>query len=48
MAFDEYGLETTMFENTICIELNDIFEGFGQSLDDYKDCFDKCLWKEYC
>jgi len=39
--FDEGGLDVKMFEDTICIELNDIFEMEGNCILDYKNCFSK-------
>lgn len=46
-SFDEGGLEVQMFDNTICIEVNDIIERYGQELEDYKNCFNKDDWEEY-
>ena len=37
--FDEGGLETKMFEDTIVIELNEIFENDDNCILDYKNCF---------
>ena len=37
--FDEGGMKATIFENTICVELQDIFESDGNSILDYKKCF---------
>jgi hypothetical protein len=45
--FDEGGLEVQMFTNTICIEINEIIEGYGQTLLDYKNCFSESDWANY-
>ena len=45
--FDEGGREVQMFNNTICIELNDVIEGDGHKLSSYEGCFDKCTWRDY-
>ena len=45
--FDECGDDVIMFAETICIEINDIINGFDHSLLDYQDCFDKDSWKEH-
>lgn len=37
--FDEGGADAKMFETTICIDLNLIFEGDGNCILDYKNCF---------
>jgi hypothetical protein len=45
--FEEGGLDVQMFRDSICVELNDIFEGFGHGLLDYEKCFDESTWQEY-
>jgi hypothetical protein len=45
--FEDGGLAVEMFRDSICIELNDIFEGFGQGLLDYEKCFDESTWSEH-
>lgn len=48
--FDEGGREAQIFKDTICIELQDIFEGQGNCILDYKSCFsdhDLECYKEY-
>lgn len=45
--FDCGGLNVTMFNNYIAVELLDILEGNDEELIDYKDCFDKDEWDEY-
>jgi hypothetical protein len=45
--FNDGGIQVLMFSNTICIEINDIIGGLDHSLCNYKDCFDKDVWKEY-
>lgn len=37
--FDEGGMEVTLCYQTVVVELNDIFEGYGHTILDYKDCF---------
>jgi hypothetical protein len=37
--FDEGGIEVRMFDKTICVELNEIFEDDGLDISDYKNCF---------
>lgn len=48
--FDEGGMEVHLFNDTVCIELNDIIESGGHSLLSYKSCFSeydiKCYEKE--
>lgn len=43
--FEEGGLEVRMFDNTICIELNEIIESFCAELADFSELFD--CWDEY-
>lgn len=38
-VFDEGGIDVKMFSDTICIELNDIFEWDDNEILDYKNCF---------
>lgn len=45
--FDEGGMNVQMFQNTICIELNNIIEGEGQELISYRECFDDSDIKSY-
>lgn len=45
--FAEGGIQVQMFARTICVELNDIIEGEGNCLSDYKNCFNKHDWNEY-
>ena len=45
--FEEGGMKVTMFERTICIDLNDIIEGQGHSLSSYKKCFGEDTWDRY-
>jgi hypothetical protein len=45
--FDEGGREVTMFKDTICIELQDIFESQGNCILDYKKCFSEDNLKNY-
>lgn len=45
--FDEGGIEVQMFNNTICIEINDIIESLGHTLSSYRKCFDESTWKDY-
>ena len=46
-TFDEGGLEITMLNGYIGLELNEIFEGYGNSILDYKGCFPKQEVQEY-
>ncbi|WP_339265102.1 hypothetical protein [Paenibacillus sp. FSL R5-0470] len=41
------GMKVTMFERTICIDLNDIIEGQAHSLSSYKKCLDEDTWDRY-
>lgn len=45
--FDEGGREVVMFEDTICVELNDIIEGDGHNLSSYKRCFNENDWENF-
>lgn len=45
--FDEGGAHTRLFESSLCIELDDIFEGAGHSPLNYKNCFDEDDLKLY-
>ena len=45
--FDEGGAHTRLFEGSLCIELDDIFEGAGHSALNYKNCFDEDVVKRY-
>jgi hypothetical protein len=45
--FDEGGREVQMFTNTICIDINEIIEGYDQTLLDYKNCFNESDWENY-
>ncbi|MCR8641400.1 hypothetical protein NV379_01910 [Paenibacillus sp. N1-5-1-14] len=45
--FDEGGMQVTMFESTIAIELNDIIDGDGHYLSSYKKCFNEYDWEQY-
>lgn len=46
--FVEGGINVQMFNNSICVEINDIIEGYGHELSDYKNCFDESDWDYYC
>ena len=37
--FDEAGMNCILFNNTICMELQDIFESEDNTILDYKNCF---------
>lgn len=43
--FSEGGIEVQLMENSVCVELNDIIEAFGQEISDYMNCFGE--WDEY-
>jgi hypothetical protein len=45
--FDEGGMEARLFNNTVCVELNDIIEGKGHVLSSYKNCFSEHDWENY-
>ncbi|MBP2638875.1 MAG: hypothetical protein H6Q72_4782 [Firmicutes bacterium] len=38
-AFDDGGIEVHMMSGYIALELNEIFESYGNSISDYKNCF---------
>lgn len=46
-TFDEGGIEVRMFDNTICVDLNDIFESFGHGISNYKNCFNEYDYERY-
>jgi hypothetical protein len=46
-AFDEGGLESHFFRESVCVELNDIIENDGHNISSYKKCFDPDDWKRY-
>ncbi len=43
--FSEGGMEVVLMCDTVCVELNDIIEGYGHELSDYRNCFGE--WNEY-
>lgn len=45
--FDEGGCEVKLLEGYIGIELNDIFEGQGNNISDYKRCFEESEYNEF-
>lgn len=45
--FDEGGVETRLFENTLCVELNDVFDGLAQPILNYASCFESSDVKHY-
>jgi hypothetical protein len=45
--FEEGGADVKMFESTVCVDLNDIIEGKGHELLDYKNCFNEYDWNHY-
>lgn len=45
--FEEGGIEVQMFNNTTCIDINDIIESHGHYLSSYKNCFDESTWRDY-
>lgn len=46
-TFDDGGLEVTMRDGYIVIDLNEIFEGYGHDISNYKNCFNKNDYKLY-
>ncbi|WP_017814421.1 hypothetical protein [Paenibacillus shenyangensis] len=44
-SFEEGGIAVFMKADYIAIELNDFFEGLGQSVVDYKSVFDNYDWQ---
>ncbi len=47
-CFEEGGMtNVTMFEDTICLDLNEIISVLGADLQDYWRCFDRNTWKEF-
>lgn len=45
--FDEGGINVLMFDETICIDLNDIIEGQGHKITSYKNCIDEFELKRF-
>lgn len=48
--FDEGGREVKLFKDTVCVDIQDIFESDGNCILDYKNCFsedDLENYKEY-
>jgi hypothetical protein len=46
--FDDGGLEVSMFDRYIAIEIIDIIEeSFGDEFQAYKNCFDVSEWERY-
>jgi len=45
--FEDGGVEVLLFGNSVCVELNEIIEGFDHSLLAYKRCFDVDSWNDY-
>lgn len=46
-AIGESGLQVTLFESYLAVELNDIIDGTGADLSDYKRVFDDTEWEDY-
>lgn len=45
--FAEGGLEALLFNESLCVELNDIIEGQGHKVISYKKCFDDYDLRRY-
>lgn len=45
--FSEEGEEVKLFNNYIAINLVDIIDYFGDSLPNYKNCFEESEWEKY-
>ncbi|MFB5758952.1 hypothetical protein [Paenibacillus medicaginis] len=45
--FSEGGVEARLFNDTLCVELNELFEYYGYKFSDYKNCFDEIDWSYY-
>lgn len=45
--FEEGGMDVTMRSEYICVELNDIIEGDGHYISNYRNCFDDDTWNLY-
>lgn len=45
--FDEGGIEVQIFNNTVCVEINNIIESEGQALIDYIGVFPKSDYETY-
>src|SRR5699024_8556505 len=45
--FDEGGIEVLMFDETVCIDLNDIIEDQGHKITSYKNCIDEYELKRF-
>lgn len=46
LAFDTNGINCNLYEDCLCIKINDLLEGHGVTLEDYKNCFDQDEWYE--
>lgn len=45
--FEEGGMDVLMFDDTLCVELNDIIKGAGHEITSYKKCFDEFDLKRF-
>lgn len=45
-SFDDGGIDVKMFEDYLAIDIDDLLEGYGEELNDYKECFGE-EWDEY-
>lgn len=45
--FQESGIDVSLYESTIAIELNSIIESFEHDLSSYENCFCKIDWAKY-
>lgn len=45
--FEEGGMDAKMFQDTLCVDINDIIESDGHYLSAYKKCFNEDDWKRY-
>lgn len=45
--FDDGGMEVTMMNGYVAIDVNGIIEGYGHGLQNYKNCFSKEDWETW-
>jgi hypothetical protein len=43
--FDDGDMDVKLMDGTVCIDINEIIEGEGHSLVDYKNCFENSDWE---
>src|SRR5699024_8635467 len=45
--FEEGGMTVLLFDESVCVDLNDIIEGAGHKITSYKNCFDEFDLRRY-